>query len=109
MADFKRTKEYRELKRALEESLDARGLNGPVYADMVRRYLSFREMEAQADADIEANGLNVLDPKRGTMMANPAVATKLNASRQAAAIYRCLGFEDAAKRAASWDGDDDEL
>ena len=109
MADFKRTKEYRELKKSLEDNLEARGLVEPIYADMVRRYLSFREMEFLADQDISENGLNILDERRGSMMANPCVATKLNASRQAAAIYRALGFEDEAKRARTVGDDDDEL
>lgn len=109
MADFKRTKEYRELKKSLEDNLTARGLVEPIYADMIRRYLSFREMEYLADADISENGLNVLDERRGTMMANPAVATKINASRQAAAIYRALGFEDEAKKSRTAGDDDDAL
>lgn len=107
--DFKRTKEYRTLKSSLEDNLAARGLVEPIYGDMVRRYLTFREMEYFADLDISENGLNVLDKKRGTMMANPSVATKLNASRQAAAIYRALGFEDEAKKSRSAGDDDDDL
>lgn len=109
MADFKRTREYRELKKSLEDNLTARGLIEPIYADMVRRYMSFREMEYLADQDIAENGLNILDERRGSLMANPCVATKLNASRQAAAIYRALGFEDEAKRSRSVEDDDDEL
>ena len=107
--DFKRTKLYRDLKKSMEDNLAARGLVETIYLDMVNRYMSFREMEYLADLDIQEKGLNVLDEKRGTMMANPSVATKLNASRQAAQIYRALGFEDEAKKSRSMDGDDDEL
>lgn len=109
MADFKRTKEYRELKKSLEDNLESRGLVEPIYKDMVRRYLSFREMEYLADQDIAEKGLNILDEKRGSLMANPCVATKINASRQAAAIYRALGFEDEAKKTHGLGDDDDEL
>lgn len=109
MAKFKLTKEYKLLRDSLKENLTARGLVEPIYDDMVRRYLSFREMEYLADLDIAENGLNVLDERRGTLMANPCVATKLNASRQAAAIYRALGFEDEAKRSRSLGDDDDDL
>ena len=109
-SDFKRTKLYRELKKSMLDNLSARGLIEPIYQDMVDRYMSFREMEYLADQDIAGKGLNVLDEKRGTMMANPSVATMLNASRQAAQIYRALGFEDEAKRSkASGDDEDDEL
>lgn len=107
-SDFKRTKVYRELKKSLEDNLDARGLIEPIYRDMVSRYMSFREMEYIADQDIAEKGLNVMDEKRGTMMANPSVATKMNASRQAAQIYRALGFEDEAKKSRSSGADDDD-
>lgn len=109
MADFKRTKEYRYLKKSLEENLESRGLVEPIYSDMLRRYLSFREMEHLADQDLSENGLNIMDERRGSLMANPCVASKLNASRQALAIYKALGFEDEAKRAHSAGADDDEL
>ena len=109
MANFKRTKEYRELKSALMDNLEARGLIEPIYADMVRRYLSFREMEYLADQEIEAKGLNIWDEKRGSWQANPAITVKVNASRQAAAIYRALGFEDEAKKSRlDPNGDDDD-
>lgn len=108
--DFKRTKLYRELKSSMEDNLESRGLVEPIYKDMVSRYMSFREMEYLADLDIQERGLNVMDERRGTMMANPSVATKLNASRQSAQIYRALGFEDEAKKSSSpGEGDDDEL
>ena len=109
MADFKRTKEYRELKQALLDHLAEKGLTNPVYGDMVRRYLSFREMEHQADANIAEKGLNIWDEKRQSWQINPCVSAKMNASRQAAAIYRALGFEDAAKNALPAGDDDDEL
>ena len=106
--DFKRTKQYRELKSSMEDNLAARGLVEPIYLDMVNRYMSFRGMEYLADLDIQEKGLNVLDERRGTMMANPSVATKLNASRQAAQIYRALGFEDEAKKNHASGGDEDD-
>ncbi len=107
--NFKRTKEYATLKKSLEENLDARGLCEPIYGDMVRRYLSYREMEYLAEQDIAEKGLSIWDERRGSWQANPSVTTKVNASRQAAAIYRALGFEDEAKKARGTEGDDDEL
>ena len=109
MADFKRTKEYRELKRSLFDNLKARGLTAPIYEDMARRYLSFKEMEVAADAEISEKGLNIWDGKRCSWQANPCISTKMNASRQAAAIYRALGFEDEAKKAKPAGDDDDAL
>ena len=109
MADFKRTKEYRQLKKSLEDNLEARGLIEPIYADMVRRYLSYREMEYLADQEISEKGLNIWDAKRCSWQANPSITTKVNAGRQAAAIYRALGFEDEAKKSRIAGDDDDEL
>lgn len=106
---FRQTREYRELKRSLEENLAARGLVEPIYADMVRRYLSFREMEHDAERAIEEQGLSIWDERRGSWQQNPSVSAKINASRQAAAIYRALGFEDEAKKAKSGEFDDDAL
>ena len=109
MADFKRTKEYKQLKQSLMDDLAARGLTHPIYGDMVRRYLSFREMEHDADEDIQEKGLNILDSRRGSWQANPSITTKINASRQAAAIYKALGYEDEAKKAKVGCDEDDEL
>lgn len=109
MADFKRTKEYRDLKRTLLDNLTARGLVEPIYQDMVRRYLSYREMEYLADRDIAEKGLNIWDNRRESWQANPSISAKVNAGRQAAAIYRALGFEDEAKKAQGNGDDDDEL
>lgn len=109
MADFKRTKKYRELKTAIFADLKARGLTSLVYEDMANRYLSFIEMEYIADEEIKDKGLNIWDPKRCSWQPNPAISAKVNASRQAASIYRALGFEDEAKKARVTDGDDDEL
>ena len=108
-ASFKRTKKYRELKNSLESNLLARGLVEPIYSDMAERYLSFREMEYLADQEIQEKGINIWDEKRGSYQANPANTTKINASRQAAAIYRALGFEDEAKKAKPAGDDDDAL
>lgn len=107
--DFKRSREYRELKQSLEDNLAARGLVEPVYKDMVRRYLSCREAEFNADQEISEKGLNIWDEKRCSWQINPAQSVKNNAVRDALAIYRALGFENEAKFAKSAGGDDDEL
>ena len=107
--DFKRTKEYRELKRFLTDDLTARGLVGPVYEDQVKSYLSFVEMERAAEADIAEWGLNVWDEKRQSWQQNPCVSTKTNARRMALTIYKALGYEDEAKKAKAGGGEDDAL
>ena len=109
MSNFKRTKDYRELNATLKANLEARGLVEPIYQDMVRRYLSYRELEYLADKDIEAKGLNIWDDRRKSWQQNPSISAKVNAGRQAAAIYRALGFEEEAKKAQGSGADDDEL
>ena len=109
MSNFKRTKEYRHLKDTLQANLESRGLVEPIYQDMVRRYLSYREIEYLADKDIEEKGLNIWDDRRKSWQQNPSISAKVNAGRQAAAIYRALGFEDEAKKAQGGGADDDEL
>ena len=108
--DYTRTKEYRDLKKSLEDNLDARGLVEPIYKDMARRYLSCRETEYYAEREIREKGVNIWDPKRGSWQANPAISARDNAARGALTAYKALGFETEAKAAKSMDGgDDDEL
>jgi phage terminase small subunit len=99
--------EYR--RDSMVNNLKARGLVEPHHMDQVARYLNYREMEHQADAEIREMGLNIWDEKRGSWQANPCIGTKMNAGRQATAIYRALGFEDAAKKARAAEEDDDAL
>ena len=108
MADFKRTKEYRELKEFLEMDLKSRGLAGRVYDEMIKSYLSFVEMERQALADIEERGLNVWDDRRLSLQQNPSVSTAKNARSMALSIFKSLGYEAEAKKAKPG-GDDDAL
>lgn len=109
MAEYKRTKAYRDLRKSLEDNLAARGLIEPIYQDAVERYLNYREMEYNADQNIAENGLNIIDERRGSLMANPCIATKFNAGRQASAIFRDLGFAEAARKPQPRGDDDDEL
>lgn len=107
MGDFSKTKEYRILKKSLEADLEARGLTAPVYADMVRRYLRLCVDEREADRELTEKGLNIWDERRESWQANPCVSIKINICRQAAAIYRALGFEDTARKSRSAGADDD--
>lgn len=107
MGDFSKTKEYRALKKSLMDNLEARGLTDPIYADMVRRYLRLCVDEREADRELEEKGMNIWDERRESWQVNPCVSAKMNICRQAAAIYRSLGFEDTARRAVCAVADDD--
>lgn len=107
--DFKRSKEYRELKKSLEYNLVSRGLTEPVYMDMLKSYLGCVADEEQADQEVADKGLNIWDEKRGSWQINPAVSARNNARRDKMKIFRALGFESEAMRSSSAGDDDDEL
>lgn len=107
--DFKRTKRYRDLKSTMTENLQARGLTEPVYMDMLESYLGCVADEAEADALIAEQGLNIWDEKRGSWQINPAASARNNARRDKMKFFRALGFEAEALRPSSVGDDDDEL
>lgn len=109
MADIRRTKVYRELKLSLLEHLESRGLKRLPYTDMVEQYMGFWVEAQQAQAEIDRDGLTILDERRGTPIQNPACATKRQATQEMRKLFATLGFEAEAKRAAAGGEDDDEL
>ena len=109
MADIRRTKAYKQLKTSLLEHLEGRGLKRLPYTDMVEQYMGFWVDVQQAQAEIDRDGLTILDERRGTPIQNPACATKRQASQEMRKLFATLGFEAEAKRAAAGGEDDDEL
>lgn len=109
MADIRRTKVYRELRQSLLEHLEGRGLKRLPYTDMVEQYMGYWVEIQQAQAEIDRDGLTILDERRGTPIQNPACATKRQASQELRKLFATLGFEAEAKRAAAGGDDDDEL
>lgn len=110
-AGLRRTAAYREQRKELTDILKARGLTALIYQDMVDQYMGYWVEIRLAQAEIDGKGINVLDERRGSLMANPACATKRNMTTAMLKIYSSLGFEAEAKRAALVGGEeeDDEL
>lgn len=106
--DWRKSQKYRELKRSMEENLQARGLAEAVYEDKVAEYMDFWCRRKELQADIEERGLTVVD-ERGRMSENRSVSLEIQASKQMLAIFTALGFKQEVERGGSGGADEDEL
>ena len=106
--DLRRTRKYLDLKAALEESLQVRGLSGQVYTDKVQEYLDFWVRRQELQADVAQRGLTVTDD-RGRMSENRSVTLEIQVSRQMLAIFAALGFKDEAAKGSPGAEDSDVL
>lgn len=109
MAEWQGTPEYKKLRNALLKHLKERGLKRLPYTDMVEQYMSFWCDVQAANEDIQVQGMQILDERRGTPIANPSCAVKRQASQEMRKLFACLGFEAECKRATAAPEDDDEL
>ena len=119
--DYRRTKQYRDLKTSMEESLKERGLLNPkeekptdkVFQDLLNRYLDLWCEYQDLSADIAERGVVVMDAKRGMLVENRSLTIRHQTSNKMLDIYAALGFRDiSAPRAGLKTGgadQDDEL
>lgn len=107
--DYTKTKKYRALRKALTESLEARGLTAEQYADKVAEYMELWTMRAKLRDDVRERGPVVPDEKNGGMKENRSVTLLLQTSRQMLAIFAALGFRKEAIEAEALAQEDDEL
>ena len=103
------TKAYRELKKSLLDSLEARGLVEDVYKDKVEEYMTLWAQLRELQTDIKARGVVVLDPKREMMVENRSVSLATQVSKQLLAIYTALGLKPAESSGRRSGADLDEL
>lgn len=108
MDDIRQSNEYKKLHRALIKHLKDRGLKRLPYTDMVEQYMDFWIDVRRAQEDIDIQGVQIMDERRGTPMANPSCAVKRQASQEMRKIFAALGFEAECKRAASAAGEEDD-
>ena len=100
--DYRRTKQYRDLKTSLEESLKERGLLNPeeekptdkVFQDLLNRYLDLWCEYQELSADIAERGVVVMDAKRGMLVENRSLTIRHQTSNKMLDIYAALGFRD---------------
>lgn len=86
------TKAYRQLKKSLLESLEARGLVEDVYRDKVAEYMTLWVQLRELQADVRTRGVAVMDERRGMLVENRSVSLATQVSKQMLSIYTALGF-----------------
>ena len=103
------SKAYRQLKKSLLESLEARGLVEDVYRDKVAEYMTLWVQLRELQADVKDRGVVVMDEKRGMLVENRSVSLATQVSKQMLAIYTALGLKPAESRNGPSGYDTDEL
>nr|DAT37860.1 MAG TPA: terminase small subunit [Caudoviricetes sp.] len=106
--DWRKTKQYRELKKSMLDNLEARGLLEKAYTDKVDEYLDFWVRRQELQTDVAERGLSVMDD-RGRITENRSVSLEIQVARQMLAVWTALGFKDAAAKSDVPGGMDDEL
>ena len=106
--DWRKTKQYRELKKSMLDNLEARGLLEKAYTDKVDEYLDFWVRRQELQTDVAERGLSVMDD-RGRITENRSVSLEIQVARQLLAVWTALGVKDAAAKSDVPGGMDDEL
>ena len=94
-----RSKAYKQLKASLLADLESRGLVQDVYTDMVEQYMDLWDRRQQLKKDIAANGVSIMDPKRGMPVENRSVSLEAQVVTQMLRLFKALGFQDIAAAA----------
>ena len=111
--DYKKTKQYKALKKELEDDLESRGLISEPYRDKVDEYMRLWCWLQMLNDDISVRGVfieyqNGENQKGTTDNKSLTIATRV--SSQMLSIWTALGFKDQAVKAkAAAGGEDDEL
>ena len=97
-----------QLKQAMLDDLEARGLLNDVYRDLVEQYMDLWATRKKLRADIKKRGVVVEDPKRLMMVENRSVSMEAQVAAQMLRLYKAWGFQDLATgRGSGWDSDDE--
>lgn len=105
-----KNKAYTELKQALLDNLDSRGMVEQMYLDKVDEYMDLWEQRILLKKDIEERGLTIRDEVKGWTSENRSVSLEIQVSRQMLAIYKALGFTaDTVKAQSKTKSEDDDL
>lgn len=100
-------RKYNQLKGALIDNLEARGLVEDVYRDKVEEYMDLWARRQELEKDLTERGTQVLDEKRGMLVENRSMSLEVQVSKQMLSIFAALGFKDISANAAPRDGDDE--
>lgn len=106
--DYKKTKQYKALKKELEDDLESRGLISEPYKDKVDEYMRLWCWLQMLNDDISERGVFIEYQNGTTDNKSLTIATRV--SSQMLSIWAALGFkEQAVKAKAAAGGEDDEL
>lgn len=104
--NYRKTKEFSELKQSLLELLSCRGLTDAAYTDKVEEYMDFWVRRCELRDDVAARGLTVED-ERGRISENRSISLEVQVSRQMLAIFTALGLKPENLKGRDPDGFDD--
>ena len=104
--NWRRTREFRELRRSLIDNLEARGMLEYVYRDKVLEYMDLWVRRRELQEDIARRGVTVWDDKRG-QTENRSVTLELQTAKLMLAIYNALGFAEKAGSGRSMAAEDE--
>lgn len=90
--DYRKTKDFKSLKKSMIDILARRGLEETAYIDKVEEYMDFWVRRCELRDDVAARGLTVEDD-RGRLSENRSVSLEIQTSRQMLAIFTALGFK----------------
>lgn len=99
----------KQLRAAMLDNLQARGLVEQIYTDKVEEYITLWRRHQQLQEDITERGVVIHDPHKGVDTENRSVSLSIQVSRQMLSVFTALGFKDIACSAKAGDGEDDEL
>lgn len=102
-----KSKDYKELKKALLDNLEARGMIEKMYLDKVDEYMDLFEQRKMLQQDVEERGPWVQDEKRGVSVENRCIALGIQVGKHMLAIYKALGFTADAVQVGQDKADDD--
>ena len=109
---YAKTAEYKQLKQALVDDLESRGLISRPYLDKAEEYMSLWCLRKMLEEDIAARGVCVEYQnganQRGTTD-NKSVEKLVRVSSQMLSIWAALGFKEQATSAKADGSNDDEL
>lgn len=90
--DYKKTKNFRELKKSMLAVLARRGLKETVYMDKVDEYMDFWVRRCELRDDVNTRGLTVVDD-RGRLLENRSVSLENQTAKLMLSIFTALGFK----------------
>lgn len=98
MKDYRKSAQYKTLRKSLFETLEQRGALTPIAGDKIDEYMDFWAQRQALRDDVRERGLTVTD-ERGRTMENRSVSLGVQVARQMMDILKLLDLVKAAEEA----------